>query len=90
MEIFRRLGLDIKPIINAAGPVTMYCGGSMPQEVVDAMSEVADTLVRMDELQAAASKVIAKITGAEAGYVTCGCSAALTVATAACITGYDV
>jgi len=90
MEIFRHLGLDIKAIINAAGPVTMYCGGSMPQEVVDAMSEVADTPVCMDELQAAASKVIAKITGAEAGYVTCGCSAGLTVATAACITGYDV
>jgi len=90
MEIFRRLGLDIKPIINAAGPATMYCGSSMPQEVVDAISKVAHTPVRMDELQVAASKVIAKITGAEAGYVTCGCSAALTIATAACITGYDV
>jgi len=90
MEIFQRLGLDVKPIINAAGLVTMYCSAPMPQEVVDAMSEVAHTPVRMDELQAAASKVIAKITGAEAGYVTCGCSAALTAATAACITGYDV
>lgn len=90
MEIFQRLGLDVKPIINAAGPVTMYCGAPMPQEVVDAMSEVAHIPVRMDELQAAASKVIAKITGAEAGYVTCGCSAALTAATAACITGHDV
>lgn len=90
METFKRLGLDVKPIINAAGPVTMYCGGSMPHEVVDAMSEVAHTPVRMDELQAAASKVIAKITGAEAGYVTCGCSAAITAATAACMTGYDV
>lgn len=90
MEIFKRLGLDVKPIINAAGPVTMYCGSSMPQEVVDAISEVAHTPVRMDELQAAASKVIAKITGAEAGYVTCGCSAAITAGTAACLTGYDV
>ncbi len=90
MEIFQRLDLDVKPIINAAGPVTMYCGAPMPQEVVDAMFEVAHIPVRMDELQAAASKVIAKITGAEAGYVTCGCSAALTAATAACITGYDV
>ena len=90
MEIFRRLGLDVKPIINAAGHVTMYCGATMPQEVVDAMSEVAHTPVRMDELQAAASKVIAKITGAEAGYVTCGCSAAITAGTAACLTGYDV
>ena len=90
MEIFKRLGLDVKPIINAAGPVTMFCGASMPQEVVDVMSEVAHTPVRMDELQAAASKVIAKITGAEAGYVTCGCAAAITAGTAACLTGYDV
>lgn len=90
MEIFKGLGLDVKPIINAAGHVTMYCGATVPQEVIDAMAAVANIPVRMDELQAAASKVIAKITGAEAGYVTCGCSAAITAATAACLTGYDV
>jgi len=90
MGIFERLGLDVKPIINAAGQLTMYGGATMPQEVVDAMSEVAHTAVRMDELQAAASKSIAKITGAEAGYVTCGCAAALMAASAACLTGYNV
>lgn len=90
MGILKCLGLDVKAIINAAGPVTMYCGASVSREVIDAMSEVAQTPVRMDELQAAASKIIAKVTGAEAGYVTCGCSAALTLATAACITGYDI
>lgn len=90
MEIFKDLDLDVTPIINAYGPATMYGGGLMSQEVVDAMFKVAHTAVRMDELQAAASKVIAKITGAEAGYVTCGCSAALTSATAACITGYEI
>ncbi len=90
MEIFERLGLDIRPIINAAGQLTMYGGATMPQEVVDAMSEVAHTAVRVDELQAAASKFIAKITGAEAGYVTCGCAAALMAASAACLTGYNV
>ena len=90
MDIFKRLGLKVRPIINAAGPVTMYCGASMPQEVIDAMSEAAQITVTIDELQAAASQFIAKITGAEAGYVTCGCSAALTAATAACLTGYDV
>jgi len=90
MDIFKRLGLDMKPIINAGGPITMYCGGRMPQEVIEAMSEVSNISVRMDDLQEAASKFIAKITGAEAGYLTCGCSAALTLATAACMTGYDV
>lgn len=90
MEIFRRLGLDVKPVINAAGSPAMYGGALMPKEVVDAMYEAANIPVPIDELQAAASKVIAKLTGAEAGYVTCGASAAITLGTAACMTGYDV
>ncbi len=90
MDLYEQLGLNIRPVINAAGPVTMYCGASMPEEVVSAMASVAKLPVRMDELQAAASTYIARITGAEAGYVTCGCSAALMAATAACMTGYDV
>jgi len=36
MTILERAVLDLKPFINAAGPVTMYCGASMPQEVIDA------------------------------------------------------
>ena len=90
IEVFKRLGLDAKPLINAAGTVTMYCGASMPEEVVQAMSEVANIPVRIDELQGAASKLITKVTGAEAGYVTCGAASALTLGTAACMTGYDV
>ena len=90
MEIFERIGLDIKPFINAAGSPTRYGGSLMDQETVEAMGEVARYSVRLDELQAAASRVIARITGAEAGYVTCGCAAACTAAAAACLTGYDV
>lgn len=90
MEIFKKLNLNLRPIINASGPVSMYCGATMPQKVVDAMFQAASITVRIDELEAEASKFISSITGAEAGYVTCGCSAALTVATAACLTGYNV
>jgi L-seryl-tRNA(Ser) seleniumtransferase len=90
MEILKRLSLDVKPIINAAGVVSTYGGASMSQEVVEAMSQATQVTVRIDELQAAASKFIAKITGAEAGYVTCGCAASLMLGTAACLTGYDV
>lgn len=92
MNVFETLGLDVKPVINASGVSTFYCGASMLPEVIDAMAKVAkdNTAVRMDELQGAASKFIAKITGAEAGYVTNGCAAALIAATAACLTGYDV
>ncbi len=88
-EVLTRLGLEVQPIINAAGVMTTYGGASMPDEVVEAMVQATRLTVRVDELQAAASRVIARLTGAEAGYVTCGCSAAMTLAAAACMTGYD-
>jgi len=62
----------------------------MEPEALKAMDEAAKYSVRLDELQAAASKVIAEKTHAEAGIVTCGSSAALTLGTAACIAGFDV
>lgn len=88
MGIYERFG--VKPIINAAGAMTRYGGALIDQEVLEAMNEAARYSVRIDELQAAASKVIAEITHAEAGIVTAGAAAALTLGTAACITGFDV
>ena len=61
----------------------------MGKEVVEAMDEAAKQSVQLEELQAAASKIIAQITHAEAGIVTNGASAALTLSTAACIAGFD-
>jgi L-seryl-tRNA(Ser) seleniumtransferase len=43
----------------------------------------------MAELQARAGEIIARATGAEAGYVTSGAAAGLLLGTAACITGLD-
>jgi D-glucosaminate-6-phosphate ammonia-lyase len=86
--IYEQFG--VKPIINVSGTVTRYGGALMGDEVVAAMAEAARQSVRLDELQAAASKVIAQITHAEAGIVTNGASAALTLGTAACICGFDV
>lgn len=61
----------------------------MPQEVVDAMREAAGSYIVLEELQAKASEVIAKVTGAEAGMVTGGAAAGLVQGTAACIAGSD-
>jgi D-glucosaminate-6-phosphate ammonia-lyase len=61
----------------------------MRTEVSDAMVEASSHCVDMAELQAAASKQIAKVTGAEAGYVASGAAACLTLAAAACIAGLD-
>lgn len=88
MNIYENLG--VKTLINCQGEVTRLGGALMEQETIDAMAEAARYSVRMDELQAAASRIIARVTGAEAGYVTSGASAALTLATAACLAGLDV
>jgi L-seryl-tRNA(Ser) seleniumtransferase len=85
--VYQRLG--VRPIINAAGPQTRYGGGPLPPEVVDAMIEASASCVRMEELQEAAGRVIADVTGAEAGYVTSGAAAGLTLAAAACIARLD-
>jgi L-seryl-tRNA(Ser) seleniumtransferase len=78
-----------RTIINAKGPATRLSGGIMRQEVAAAMAEASRYCVDMAELQAAASKIIAGITGGEAGYVASGAAACLLIATAACIAGHD-
>ncbi len=87
MDIYKHYG--IKTIINAAGTLTRL-GGSRPlPEVMKAMSEAAIKFALIEDLQAAASDRIAALTGAEAGIVTCGAAAALTLATAACLARLD-
>ncbi len=88
MGVYERLG--VRSIINARGTNTRLGGAQMEQAAIEAMAEAAQETVPLEELQAAASNIIAKITGAEAGYVTSGASAALTLGTAACLTGLDV
>jgi L-seryl-tRNA(Ser) seleniumtransferase len=57
--------------------------------VLAAMSEAAGAFVRIADLEEAASARIAEATGAEAGYVTCGAAAGLTLGTAAILAGLD-
>jgi len=87
MSIYDRFGVRTR--INAAGLLTRLGGSLMPAEVLDAMTEAAGSFVDMAELQAAASAVIARHTGAEAGLVTSGAAAGLTLGTAACLAGLD-
>jgi D-glucosaminate-6-phosphate ammonia-lyase len=81
--------LGVRRIINARSFSTKLGGAALPVEVLNAMREAAECCVRMDELQEAASRVIAEATGAEAGIVTSGASAGLTLAAAACLAGLD-
>ncbi len=87
-RIYEELG--VRPLINAAGTQTRFGGAPLPGEVVAAMAEASTACVRMEELQEAAGRVIAEITGAEAGYVTSGAAAGITLGVAACLAGLDV
>lgn len=85
--VYEKLG--VRRIINGVGLVTRYGGSVMPPEVVQAMAEASRSYVDLDELQRKAGAVIARCTGAEAGYVCAGAAAGLLLATAACVAGAD-
>jgi D-glucosaminate-6-phosphate ammonia-lyase len=88
MSSYKDLGL--KPIINACGTVTRLGGAPMPAAVLEAFQEAAQEWVPLEQLQAAASQKIAETTGAEAGLVTAGSAAALTLGTAAILAGQNL
>jgi D-glucosaminate-6-phosphate ammonia-lyase len=88
MSVFLQT-LGVTRRLNAAGTLTRLGGALMAPEVLQAMQEAAAWSVDMAELQTAASQRIAAFTGAEAGLVTTGASAGLTLATAACLAGWD-
>jgi L-seryl-tRNA(Ser) seleniumtransferase len=87
VDVYEAIG--VKPIINASGSVTRLGGAPMPSEVLRAFAEAAAEAVPIELLQGAASRVIAEVTGAEAGLVTAGAAAALTLGTAGVLTGFD-
>jgi L-seryl-tRNA(Ser) seleniumtransferase len=62
----------------------------MPAAVLDAFVAAAAESVPLDELQAAASRTIAELTGAEAGLVTSGAGGGLMLGAAAILTGFDL
>ena len=87
-DFYKELG--VKRVINAAGPLTRLGGAPMADRVLDAMREAAEWSVRIEELQERAGDYLAEVTGAEAGYVTCGAAAGLQLAAAACLAGLDI
>lgn len=87
MNLYEKRG--VRTLINAKGTATRLSGGIMRPEVTAAMAEAAKFCVDMAELQAHAAQVIARETGAEAGYVASGAAACLLLGTAACVTGLE-
>ena len=86
-DIYGALG--VKPAIVASGSTTAYGGSKLRPEVLDSMEKASRTMVNMDDLNVAAGKVIAEVTGAEAGLVTSGSAGGLVLQAAAVMAGSD-
>jgi D-glucosaminate-6-phosphate ammonia-lyase len=81
--------LGVRSFINAAGTFTALTGSLMRPEAVAAMQVASRKYVRLEDLRDAVGKRIAELLSCPAALVTAGCASALSVATAACITGDD-
>lgn len=86
-NIYKRLG--VKTVINCRGTWTYLSGSLEWPEVRAAQVEAARHFVNILELQRAAGRRLAKLTGAPSGMVTSGAAGAMASATAACIAGSD-
>ena len=86
--IRERLGL--RPIINVSGTMTALGASIIVPEAISAMSEMASQWVEMDDLQRAASTVVARLTGGEAGFITACCASGITMAIAGAMTGTNL
>jgi len=77
--------LGVQKIINAAGTYTYLTAAVMPPQVQRAVAQAALHPVVLKDLQRASGEYLAKRLRCEGALVTSGASAALTLATAACI-----
>lgn len=81
--------LHLRRVINASGTLTAYGQSATLPAVIDAVTAVLPQFFEMDVLHARACEVIARVLGAEAGFVTSCAAAGLTLGVAACMTGTD-
>ena len=82
--------LGPRPIINVSGTMTTLGASIIVPEAISAMAEIASQWVEMDDLQRAASTVIARLTGGEAGFITACCASGITMAIAGTMTGTNL
>jgi uncharacterized pyridoxal phosphate-dependent enzyme len=86
-DYFRELG--VRPFINAAGTYTAMTASLMPPEVMEAINYASKHYVMLDDLHDKAGERIATLLQCEAAMVTSGAASALSLGTAAVLTGTD-
>ena len=87
-DLYEQYGL--RRVINACGKMTSLAGAIVLPEIIETVTEAMRHFYELDELQAAAGRVIAQATGAENGCVTACTSAGITLSIAASMTGADL
>lgn len=85
-----RPSAGLRPVINVSGTMTSLGASIVVPEAIAAMASILPQFVEINDLQRKASAVIARLTGGEAGFVTASCSAGISLAVAASITGNDL
>lgn len=86
----KREGMGLRAVINCSGTMTGLGASIAVPEAIAASAAIMDQWVEMADLQRIAGRVIARLTGAEAGCATASCSAGITLAVAAAMTGRDL
>src|ERR1700753_2324757 len=86
-NVYARLG--VRPLINGRGTWTYLSGSLELPGVREAVEAASRQFVDLFELQLAAGKWLAELSGAESGMVTSGSAGAMALATAGCIAGTD-
>jgi len=86
-DYLRELG--VRPFINAAGTYTAMTASLMPPTVMEAINYASQHYVMLDELHDKVGERLATLLKCEAAMVTSGAASALTLGTAAVLTGMD-
>ena len=86
-NVYQQLG--IRPVINCRGTHTVIGASKVWPELHDAMAEASRHYVILDELHDKIGARLAEMIGTEDAMVTTGCAGAITLGTAACLTGMD-
>jgi D-glucosaminate-6-phosphate ammonia-lyase len=81
--------LGCRPVVNACGVYTDLGGSILSPRVWQAMQEANECFVSMPELLDQTGRIVAGLMEAEAARITMSASAAITLATAACMAGSD-
>jgi L-seryl-tRNA(Ser) seleniumtransferase len=85
-----RTRYELEPVINLSGPLTKYGTSISSEAVAEAAARALRAHWNMDELYQRSGELMARWSGAEAGFLTSSSASGITLAVAACMTGDDL